>query len=399
MKFGAAVGREFSMASIHPSAPRQHRTPRVVRFGFVALLVILATLFAITLFEAGESADAQAGPSPAGCGGDYANSFGSVAFNTVVGDKLLSSSPTTMVWGLGSPIPAGTYDLSGVSYDGYTDRATSAGQFNEQWFAEFLDASGNVLATSGITGDLADNVTEATWSGGIGRVTLSATATQIRTVHAAIGSAAINSVRPVCVGASSIAPPATTPPATAPPETTPPDTAPPATTPPDTAPPSGQSSITVQKIIEGDNDFKATLTLDCGVNGSASGTDNNPSISVGDLPIGASCDISVEADDISNIGFEVTPASIIPIAGDALSTITITIPEDGLNIVVSITCAIEGGGDVDPEPPTTQPPTTQPPTTQPPTTQPPTTQPPTPRPAQQPAQPAEPVAANPNFTG
>ncbi len=374
--------------------------PRIVRLGFAALVVILAALFALTLFDKSGSVEAQAGPSPAGCGGDYANSFGSVGFDTVVGNKILSTGPTSATYGLGSPIPPGTYQLAAVSYDGYTGRQDSGSQGNEQWFAELIDGSGNVLATSRTTGDLADGVAEATWSGGIGEVTINGTATQIRAVHAAIGSASANSVRPVCVGARLVNPP----PPTTVPSTTPPDTTPPDTTPPDTTPPAtGGSTITVQKITEGDDEFEATLTLDCGASGSARGTDKNPSISVGDLPVGATCLVSVDADGATNIAFNVEPASVIPITepGNAIS---ITIPAEGLDIVVSITCILEGGGSVDPEPPAPEPePEPEPPAPEPePEPEPPAPEPePEPQPARQPAdqEPAQPVAGNPSFTG
>ncbi len=387
------------MAYTATNNENRHHTPRIVRLGFGALLTVLATLFALALFNDGDAVQAQAGPSPAGCGGDFANSFGSVSFDTVVGDKVLSTSPTSQTYSLGSPIPAGTYQLAAVSYDGYTGRESTTGQGNEQWVAQLLDGSGNVLATSGTTGDLADGVSEATWSGGIGEVTVNGTVTQIRAVHAAIGSSTVNSVRPVCVGARLVsAPPETTPPTTAPPETIPPETVPPETVPPAT----GASSITVQKITEGDEEFEATLTLDCGPSGSARGTDRNPSISVGDLPVGATCLISVEADGAANIAFNVEPASVIPISepGNAIS---ITIPAEGLDIVVSISCILEGGGEVDPEPPAT----TLPPAPEPepePEPEPPAPEPepePAPQPAKQPAdqEPAQPVAAEPDFTG
>lgn len=368
-------------------------------------MIVLATLFALTLFEKGDAVGAQAGPSPAGCGGDYANSFGSVGFDTVIGNKILSSGPTSATYGLGSPIPAGTYQLSAVSYDGYTDRANSAGQGNEQWYAELLDGSGNVLATTGTTGDLADGVAEATWSGSVGEVTISGTATQIRAVHAAIGSASVNSVRPVCIGASLVAPPETVPPATTPPDTTPPDTTPPDTTPPDTTPPAtGPSSITVQKISEGDEDFEATLTLDCGASGSARGTDRNPSISVGDLPVGATCLITVDTAGATNIAFAVEPATVIPINEDGGgNAISITVPSEGLEIVVSITCILEGGGGVDPEPPAPEPepePEPEPPAPEP-TPEPAPEPEPAPQPVKKPADqaPATPVAGTPDFTG
>ncbi|MEE9416737.1 MAG: hypothetical protein V3V01_15740, partial [Acidimicrobiales bacterium] len=91
---------------------RGDRLPRAVILGFGALVATLAALFAAALFAEGDVVGAQAGPSPAGCSGDYVNSFGNVAFDTVIGNKIVSSSPTSATYTLSSPIPAGTYNLS-----------------------------------------------------------------------------------------------------------------------------------------------------------------------------------------------------------------------------------------------------------------------------------------------
>jgi hypothetical protein len=114
-------------------------------------------------------------------------------------------------------IPAGTYDLSAASYDGYEGRAATTGQNREQWKVEFLGDGGTVLATSGVTPDLADGVQEASWTGSLGTLTLAAPATQVRTVHAfPTDDRTAHSVKPVCLGAALQTPPTTT----APPTTT-----------------------------------------------------------------------------------------------------------------------------------------------------------------------------------
>ncbi len=97
-------------------------------------------------------------------------------------------------------IPAGQYDLNAHSSDAYAGRAATETQTSEQWFAEILDAQGNVLATSSATADLADGLEAASWAGGIGLVSLSADATAIRVVHAHQTTAETNSVHPTCVG-------------------------------------------------------------------------------------------------------------------------------------------------------------------------------------------------------
>jgi hypothetical protein len=161
-----------------------------------ALLVVVAVLASAT------SVSAQTGPA-AGCIGSNTTSFGSNFFGLEdFGNRLLSTSPTTREFAIVTPIEAGTYVLQAVSYDGYAGRETIPAQTREQWYAEFLSADGTVLATSGVTGDIEDGVEESTWSGSLGEIVLAHTATTIRTVHAAPGSLSINSVRPVCVGAT-----------------------------------------------------------------------------------------------------------------------------------------------------------------------------------------------------
>lgn len=102
------------------------------------------------------------------------------------------------------PIPAGTYDFNAVSYDGYLERDTTAPQPNEQWFAQLLDADGNVLAQTGATADLEDLVLEDTWTGPIGTVSWDGPdAVAVFIVHAAPpGATSPNSVEPVCLGAT-----------------------------------------------------------------------------------------------------------------------------------------------------------------------------------------------------
>ncbi len=401
------------MASIHTDNA-SHRgdrtttgTPRIITLAFGALVALLAGWFVLMMFDDGD-VGAQAGPSPAACGGDYASSFGSVGFNTVVGDKILSTSPSSRTFNLSNPIPAGTYSITAVSYDGYTGRAESQGQTQEQWFGELLSSSGAVIAQTSVTGDLADGIIEATWVGGVGQVTLTETATQLRANHAAPGTPAINSVRPVCIGATLLAPPPTTPPVTEPPTTQPPTTEP---APPTSGEPPapGPSSVTVNKVTSGTTDNPATITLDCGAAGSAIGADTG--LAVGNLEPGDVCEISIDqsaTSDIEQISFSVSPNSIIPII-DATS-ITLEVPTTGLDIVVTVTCTVTGE-DIAPDttlaPPATEPPapststtttTTPPPPTQPPATDPPRSEPEDQEPAEE-AEPADPVRAEPDFTG
>ena len=380
-------------------------TPRAITLAFGALVVLLAGWFVLMMFDEGD-VGAQAGPSPAACGGDFASSFGSVGFNSVVGDKLQSTSPTSRTFNLSSPIPAGTYSVTAVSYDGYDGRSATQGQTQEQWFGELLSAGGAVLARTTSTGDLADGVEEATWVGGIGQVSLAETATQIRANHSAAGNPAVNSVRPVCIGATLLAPPPTTPPVTEPPATTQPPTTLPAPPTTEEPPATGPSSVTVNKVTSGITDDPATITLDCGAAGSAIGTETG--LAVGNLEPGDICQISLDqsaTSDVEQISFSVSPNSIIPII-DATS-ITLEVPTAGLDIVVTVTCTVTGE-DIAPEttvaPPATEPPapttttTSPPPPTEPPATDPPRAEPEDQEPEAE-APPAQPVRAEPDFTG
>lgn len=185
----------------------QRRTPIVIG-------IILATVgLSFGLFAATGEAQGQTGPTPSTCGGQYVNGFGTVGFGTDgAGTRIYSTTSgtneegpwkTSRVFTLSNPIPAGSYDLTAISYDGYEERVTIS-QPKEIWFLELLDASGNVLATSGVTADLADNVRENTWSGGIGSVAwTSGDAVSARAVHGyRKAGMSPNSVRPVCFGAT-----------------------------------------------------------------------------------------------------------------------------------------------------------------------------------------------------
>ena len=169
---------------------------------------VAAIVITLMLSIAGVVA-AQSGPANE-CSDNVAT-FGTQFFGLEDGgNRLLSTSPTSREFTLATPLLAGDYELNAVSYDGYEQRETIAPQPQEQWFVEFLAADASIVATSGITADLIDEVTEDTWSGSLGAVTLSDTATSVRVVHAAPGSSSVNSVRPVCLGASGGPAPTTT---------------------------------------------------------------------------------------------------------------------------------------------------------------------------------------------
>ncbi|MDW3176942.1 MAG: hypothetical protein R8J94_06120 [Acidimicrobiia bacterium] len=167
--------------------------------GFIAAALLLVVTAVLTM--AG-SVSAQTGPG-ATCTGDTSTTFGTNYFGFEEwGNRIYSTSPTSREFALSSPLEAGTYVLDGVSYDGYPGREMIDPQPREQWFAELLSADGTVLATSSVTGDIADGVQEGTWSGALGEVSIDQTAVKVRISHASPGSISINSVRPVCLGAT-----------------------------------------------------------------------------------------------------------------------------------------------------------------------------------------------------
>ncbi len=206
------------------------------RAAFGALSV---SMLASALAFGGSIAGSQSG----GCSGNPVIQFDGPKLGSWAGGSSFVTSKT-----VAASIPAGTYDLNGASYDSYEGRSQTPAQLSEKWFAQMLDANGNVLATSGTTGDLPDGIESGSWAGGMGLVTLSAPATQIRVVHAhpVPDQSEANSVFPSCLGFSVIAPPTTT--TTAPPPVVTTDPPPVATTdlPPvaTTAPPPVVTSAT-----------------------------------------------------------------------------------------------------------------------------------------------------------
>lgn len=150
-------------------------------------------------------------------------------------------------------LPAGTYDVTGSSRDGYAGRE-GVTQLSERWELQFLDDGGSVIATSAMSDDLPDRVRDAAWSGSMGTVTLPAAASAVRAHHRpdapADGSPnslhATASVICAVVDATTTVAPTTAPPTTAPPTTSPATTAPLTSEPaPTTAPVRVEGSTTI----------------------------------------------------------------------------------------------------------------------------------------------------------
>lgn len=289
---------------------------------------VAALVMCMVLGVAGVVA-AQSGPS-SDCSGDSVTSFGSEFFGLDdAGNRLMSTTPLSREFPLATPLPAGTYALNGVSYDGYELRETISPQTQEQWFAEFLASDGSVLATSGITPDLADNVTEANWNGSLGEITLSAPAAVIRVNHAAPGSVSVNSVRPVCVGATSTAVQTTTTTTT---------TEAPATIPP--------SAVTVDFVSTATDASSVSLT--CGDRQeSATGTEVNLEIRdipgatgcVVEYPAALDCAVSIDPREVTGASAAGIQNIVIPVAGDATVAVTIDCVEAQVAVVTTTTAA------------------------------------------------------------
>ena len=257
-------------------------------------------------------AGAQDGPA-SDCAGD-ATTFGSAFFGTADhGNRLFSTGPSTRDYALSSPLAAGTYEINGVAYDGYMTRELTQAQPAEQWFSEFLAADGSVLATTGTTVDVADEVVEATWAGSLGTVTLADTATTVRIQHAAPNSTAPNSVRAICVGATLVV---------------------------DEVP---LSSVTVN--YENIEDVATPVELDCGSALVDSATGRIVELMLDELDPGTECAITfTDGDDDCEIAVTDNAAGT-RFDGDVL---IVALPDSGSHdVVVDIVCA---AGTVDPEP-------------------------------------------------
>ena len=156
-----------------------------------------------------------------GCSGDQQYGFAGWGFGmhdtgAIVNSASNAAPRLPSSRSLPVDIAAGTYTIDTASYDGDDDRVDETAQPVEQFVLQFLDVGGSVIATTGATPDLADNVAEAWWTGGVGQVTLDRAATTVRALHVQAGGSDgyANSVMPVCVGVTLVAPPTTQPPTT-----------------------------------------------------------------------------------------------------------------------------------------------------------------------------------------
>ncbi len=141
-------------------------------------------------------------------------------------------------------IPAGTVEIPRArAWDAYPGRSTTGVQASERYEVQFLDAAGNVVATSAPTGDVPDGLEEAEWVGSLGSVQLPVDVAGVRAHHRndlpvdntpdSVNAGDFTlcwAVAPTTTTAPSTTEPATTEPAPTEPTTTEPSTTEPATT-------------------------------------------------------------------------------------------------------------------------------------------------------------------------
>ncbi len=95
-------------------------------------------------------------------------------------------------------VPAGVYDVETMSWDGYLSRPLSSEQLAEQWKIDFLDVSGNKLATVGPTTDIVDFVVQDTKTDFFGSIVLSGDSNALRIFSSSYPLGG-DSVTPVCI--------------------------------------------------------------------------------------------------------------------------------------------------------------------------------------------------------
>lgn len=173
------------------------------------------------------------------------------------GEKLVDPTPKYSSI-MPITLPAGTYNIpEAISSDGYFGRQLVV-QTSEIWDVQFLDAGGNVVATSDHTDDLEDFVTDAEWKGPLGSIEIPAGVVSLRAHHRpdVFPDGSYNSVLPVSIiicrdesSTPTTAPATTAAPTTAAPTTAAPTTAAPTTEPPTTEPPTTEPPTTKAPIV------------------------------------------------------------------------------------------------------------------------------------------------------
>lgn len=281
---------------------------KIVQQKRMSIAVILGLIVAAGGLGLVATAGAQSGASQ-GCNDSIVVS-GSTAFGPDDPNTLLSLGTNSLERTLTTPLAAGNYVINGVSYDGYTGRDAVPAQPDERWYAEFLAADSSILATTSSTGDVEDGVLESTWSGSLGSISLAAEATSVRFVHAAIGGTNPNSVRPICLGATSL------------------------------------SSLSVDFATESTEASSVTAT--CG-SATEAGSGTTVAVAIPSVTSGTTCTVSYT--DAGSCSAAVTPDSVN--LNSVTDGVEVVLPSDAVDAVVTIRCTVVQVSSSTTTPPTT----------------------------------------------
>ena len=150
----------------------------------VALLTLILALGGLLAAPAAAQATA--------CASDYDVTIQQLLLNTQAG-----FSPGEATVALTTPIPAGDYDLTMVSYDEHSSKLVDqSDQIHEQWFLQLLDAQGGVVFQSGVSPDLPN---DQDWLTFTSAATVTGEAVTMRVVHAELDTN-VNSIIAYCAG-------------------------------------------------------------------------------------------------------------------------------------------------------------------------------------------------------
>ncbi|MGI9648882.1 MAG: SdrD B-like domain-containing protein [Acidimicrobiia bacterium] len=155
-------------------------------------------LLAIVIAILGLLAAPAVAAESAACAGDYNVTAQALLLNPNAG-----FAPSEATVALASPIPAGDYTLSMVSFDEHSAKdVDQSDQLNEQWYLQLRDAQGGVVYQSGVSPDLPDAQDWLTFNT---TATLTGEAVSMRVVHAAIGDN-VNSIVAHCAAFTAVPP-------------------------------------------------------------------------------------------------------------------------------------------------------------------------------------------------
>lgn len=132
---------------------------------------------------------------------------GAIAIDTALLNPDVTAVRPDVTIDLSRPISAGIYSVTLVSFDNHTKKLGDTDQTEEQWFAQLIDADGQVVYSSDPIRDLPDNQEFITDT--FDRQTVTGTATQLRAVHRG-GGDSVNSVVALCAFVRTVTPDGTT---------------------------------------------------------------------------------------------------------------------------------------------------------------------------------------------